>query len=95
MKNCIRLIIYVILKIKKFINIIKCSQILIELIELYNFLSEIFNAFENITNFENKENVINLKFIFCYIVNINVLEGNLKEKANHIIKIISDIDEYI
>jgi hypothetical protein len=36
--------------------------------------------------FENQENVKNYKFRFSCNVNIVALEGDSKEKANHIIK---------
>lgn len=69
------------------------NQTPIELIELHNFgdfMSEIFNIFEN----ENKENTENLKFEFSCIVNTVTLEGDFKEKANYIIKEICDVDDY-
>jgi hypothetical protein len=56
----------------------------IELNELYEFLLEILNMFEK--EFENQENVKNYKFRFSCNVNIVALEGDSKEKANHIIK---------
>ena len=69
------------------------NQTPIELIELHNFgdfMSEIFNIFED----ENKENTENLKFEFSCIVNTVTLEGDFKEKANYIVKEICDVDDY-
>ena len=66
------------------------------LIELDDFSDKIFDAFENtISSIENKENETNTKFRFSSIVNIVTLKGDSKERANDIIKIISDVDEYI
>ena len=66
---------------------------------MYKFLSEILDKFENIADIvksENQENVIrNREFIFSCTVNIAILKGNLKEKANHLIQVLSDIDEYL
>ena len=57
---------------------------------------KIFDVFENTANcIENKENETNTKFKFSFTVNIVTLKGDSKERANNIIKIISDIDEYI
>jgi len=71
------------------------DQISIELSELYEFLSEILDAFEKDEDeSENQENIGNQEFAFSCTVNIAALEGNTKERANHIIKIISDIDDY-
>lgn len=69
------------------------DQIPIEFYDLSDFLS---SAFENATNNEEEtqENKENLKFIFSCTINIITLEGDSKEKADHIIKIISDVDEY-
>jgi hypothetical protein len=61
----------------------------IEFIELYDLLSEIYER-----ESENKENVVNPEFIFSCTINIATLEGDSKEKANVIIKELSDIDEY-
>ena len=70
------------------------DQIVIDFYDFSDFLS---NAFENVANSEkeNQENKENLKFIFSCTINIIALEGDPKEKAGHIIKIISDVDEYI
>ena len=74
------------------------DQISIELTDLYEFLSEILDKFENIADIEigseNQENVENHKFTFFCIVNIAILEGNSKEKANHLIQVLSNINEY-
>lgn len=71
------------------------DQTSIELNELFEFLSEILDAFEKDEGeSENQENMGNQEFAFSCTVNIIALEGNSKERANHIIKIISDIDDY-
>ena len=71
---------------------INVEPVQIELIELCDFLSEILNSFENGNGSENKENVANPEFTFSCVVNINTLEGSSKEKANYIIKEISDVE---
>src|ERR1051325_6323163 len=67
------------------------DQILIEFNDLGDYLSEVFDALENeaIENQENEENV----FAFSCAINIITLEGNnSKEKADCIVKVISDVD---
>ena len=69
------------------------DQILIEFYDLSDFISEVFNEFENEAT-ENQENED--VFAFSCTTNIITLEGNdSKEKADHIIKVISDVDEYV
>ena len=77
------------------INAEVADQTPIELYDFSDFLSEIFYAFENAANIEDQENVESREFTFLYTVNIVTLEGNSKEKADHIIKVISDVDEYV
>ncbi|RIA86957.1 hypothetical protein C1645_828514 [Glomus cerebriforme] len=96
MENLTKLVIHAALKIKKVIKK-KKQQIYagitdkspIEFIELYDLLLESYER-----ESENKENVANSEFIFSCTVNIATLEGDSKEKANFIIKEISDIDKY-
>ncbi|CAG8827427.1 14702_t:CDS:1, partial [Gigaspora margarita] len=52
------------------------------------------NSIDNENQSKDKENQNDVEFIFSCSVNINELEDNSKEKAYHIIEIISDIDEY-
>ncbi|PKY53552.1 hypothetical protein RhiirA4_547713 [Rhizophagus irregularis] len=70
------------------------NQISIELNELYEFLPEILDAFEKEES-ENQENIGNQELAFSCTINIVTLEGNSKDRANHIIKMISDIDDYV
>src|SRR5687767_11348376 len=75
------------------------DQMLIEFDDLSDFISVILDAFENTANnerdSENKENEAKSKFTLSCSVNIVALEGDSKERANNIIKVISDVDEYI
>ncbi|POG62711.1 hypothetical protein GLOIN_2v1882688 [Rhizophagus irregularis DAOM 181602=DAOM 197198] len=70
------------------------NQISIELNELYEFLPKILDAFEKEES-ENQENIGNQELAFSCTINIVTLEGNSKDRANHIIKMISDIDDYV
>ncbi len=71
------------------------DQMPIEFDDLSDFISKIFDEYENAVNNENKENEANLKFQISCTVNIITLNGDSKERANDIIKVISDVDEYI
>jgi hypothetical protein len=70
----------------------------IEFDDLNDYISGIFDEFDNtISNeerSENKENEANLAFRFFCTVKITTLKGDSKERANEIIKVISDVDEY-
>ncbi|CAB4383212.1 unnamed protein product [Rhizophagus irregularis] len=79
------------------VNAEDADQIPIELTDLCEILSEIFDPFENIERDENEnqENVENHEFTFSCTINIATLEGSSKEKANQIINILSDVDEYM
>ncbi|CAB4424215.1 unnamed protein product [Rhizophagus irregularis] len=81
---------------KQKVNAEDADQIPIELTDLCEILSEILDPFENIERDENEnqENVENHEFTFSCTVNIAILEGSSKEKANQIINILSDVDEY-
>ncbi|CAB4481914.1 hypothetical protein RhiirA1_469807 [Rhizophagus irregularis] len=100
-KNHTNVVLHVANKAKKLINNINNktnaetgNQISIELNELYEFLPEILDAFEKEES-ENQENIGNQELAFSCTINIVTLEGNSKDRANHIIKMISDIDDYV
>jgi hypothetical protein len=85
---------------KQYPNADNTDNMPIEFDDLSDFISKIFDEFENTTNSkktENKENEVNIKFRFSFscTVNISILKGDSKEQANEIIKVISDVDEYI
>jgi hypothetical protein len=62
----------------------------IEFSDFNDFMAELF---EKVTN--DNENQENLEFKFSCTVNITGLEGDFKGRAEHIKKIISDVDEYM
>ncbi len=68
----------------------------IEFYDFNDFIDYIAQIFDkNITNNNiEQENGINSEFKFFCTVNIVTLKGNFKEKADHIIEMISDMDEY-
>ena len=62
----------------------------IEFSDFNDFMAELF---EKVTN--DSENQGNPEFKFSCTVDITVLEGDFKERAEHIKKVISDVDEYM
>ncbi|RHZ52159.1 hypothetical protein Glove_464g61 [Diversispora epigaea] len=65
-------------------------------IDFPNFIDFIAEKFENIANNdEDQENNNTKEFKVSCILNISTLTGNSKERAGHIVEIISDVDEYI
>jgi len=68
----------------------QADQILIEFDDLSDFM---YNIIEG--EYENKENETNTKIKFSFTINIVTLEGDSKDRANDIVKVISDVDEYI
>ena len=82
----------------KSFNVDNTDQMLIEFNDLSDFISKIFDAFENTANNERdseyKENEANPEFKFFCSVNIDILEGDSKEQVNKIIRAVSDVDEY-
>ena len=71
------------------------NQIEIEFHDFHDFIAQIFDSFENITdNNKKQENNGNLEFKVSCIINIITLKGDSKEKADCIIKTISDVDDY-
>jgi GTPase Era involved in 16S rRNA processing len=71
------------------------DQMPIEFDDLSDFIFNIFDTINSERKCENKENETNTKFEFSSTVNIAALKGNSKERANDIIKVISDVDEYM
>ncbi|RHZ59351.1 hypothetical protein Glove_364g90 [Diversispora epigaea] len=66
------------------------------LIDFPDFIDFIAEKFENIANNdEDQENNNTKEFKVSCILNISTLTGNSKERAGHIVEIISDVDEYI
>ncbi len=71
-------------------NNVDADQMLIEFTNFNDFMAEFFENKTN-TDIENQEN---LEFKFSCIMNITILKDDFKERADHIIKVISDVDEY-
>src|SRR5437870_3535228 len=99
MENPIVLAIYVTLKIKQ--HVIKKqqnstddnnnnNQISIEFDVFHDFIAQ---KFENTTN-NNELLNNNPEFNISCTLNLATLKGNFKEKAGHIIEIISEVDEF-
>jgi len=61
-----------------------------------DFIVHIFDLFESITITDNEreQENINPEFKVSYTVNITSLKGNSKERADYIVKTISEVDEY-
>jgi hypothetical protein len=70
------------------------DQTLIEFYDFSDYLSETLDSFEN-TVMEDKENEENIITFSCTVNIITLEDINSKEKADHMIKLISDVDEYI
>ncbi|CAG8804094.1 25995_t:CDS:2 [Gigaspora margarita] len=61
---------------------------------LYDHIMEFIEPFKGEKTVKDQENQKSLKFEFSCTVNISMLEGDSKERANYIIEVISDADEY-
>ncbi|CAG8701579.1 1650_t:CDS:1, partial [Cetraspora pellucida] len=66
------------------------NEIIVDFYDFYDHIMQFFDLFEDEKVDEDQENLKSLEFEFSCTVNISALEGDLKERTNCIIEIISD-----